>query len=156
MRNTPPLGYILGDEGSGATLGRLFLNALFKGFLPGSMREEYLAWANTTYAEVIERVYRRPEANRYLASIAPFIRERMPHEPLLEALVADNFRAFFRRNLSPYGDCRQVGFVGGMASAFQDILQEVTEEQGYRLTRICKSPMEGLARYHATFTQFSK
>ena len=156
VRNTPPLGYILGDEGSGATLGRLFLNALFKGFLPGSMREEYLAWANTTYAEVIERVYRRPEANRYLASIAPFIRERMPHEPMLEALVADNFRAFFRRNLSPYGDCRQVGFVGGMASAFQDILQEVTEEQGYRLTRICKSPMEGLARYHATFTQFSK
>lgn len=150
VRNTPPLGYILGDEGSGATLGRLFLNALFKGFLPESMREEYLAWANTTYAGVIERVYRRPEANRYLASIAPFIRERMSREPMLETLVADNFRSFFHRNLFPYGDCRQVGFVGGMASAFQDILREVTEEQGYRLTRIYKSPMEGLVEFHAT------
>lgn len=148
VRNTPPLGYILGDEGSGATLGRLFLNALFKGFLPDGLREDYLAWAKTSYAGVIERVYRRPEANRYLASIAPFIRERMGQEPSLRELVADNFRAFFRRNLAFYGDCRQVGFVGGVASAFRDVLREVTEEQGYHLTRICQSPMEGLSRYH--------
>lgn len=152
VRNTPPLGYILGDEGSGATLGRLFLNALFKGFLPQALREDYLAWAHTSYAEVIERVYRQPEANRYLASIAPFIRERMEGEPLLRELVADNFRAFFRRNLPFYGDCRRVGFVGGIAEAFSEVLQEVTQEQGYRLSLIRKSPMEGLVRYHQSPT----
>lgn len=149
VRNTPPLGYILGDEGSGAVLGKLFMNAIFKGFVPDRLREAYLAWAGITYAEVIDRVYRRPQANRFLASVAPFIKERVSEEPALRELVVENFHAFFRRNLVQYGDCHEVGFVGSIAWAFRDILREVANEEGYQVTVIMKSPMEGLLSYHA-------
>ena len=73
VRNTPPLGYILGDEGSGAVLGKLFLNGIFKGSLPIFLKEKYLAWSGLDYPTIINKVYREPLANRYLASIAPFI-----------------------------------------------------------------------------------
>ncbi len=148
VRNVPPLGYILGDEGSGAVLGKLFMNAAFKGFLPTHVREDYLAWAGITYADVIERVYRQPQANRFLASVAPFIKERISGEPSLREIVAENFRSFFHRNLVWYGDCRKVGFVGGIAWTFRDILLEVAKEEGYEVTTVMKTPMEGLLGYH--------
>ncbi len=148
VRNVPPLGYILGDEGSGAVLGKLFMNAVFKGFLPTHVREDYLAWAGVTYADVIERVYRQPQANRFLASVAPFIKERISGEPSLREIVAENFRSFFHRNLVWYGDCRQVGFVGGIAWTFRDILLEVARKEGYEVTTVMKTPMEGLLGYH--------
>ena len=68
VENVPPLGYILGDEGSGAALGKLFINGIFKGDLPTHIRELYLNEENITYAEIIEKVYRKPLANRFLAS----------------------------------------------------------------------------------------
>ena len=148
VRNVPPLGYILGDEGSGAVLGKLFMNAVFKGLLPSRVRETYLSWAGITYADVIERVYRQPLANRFLASVVPFIKERLPEEPALREIVVDNFRSFFHRNLTQYGDCRKVGFVGGVAWTFRDLLVEVSREEGYLVTTILKSPMEGLLAYH--------
>ncbi len=148
VRNTPPLGYILGDEGSGAVLGKLFMNAIFKGFVPGHVRDAYLSWAGTTYADVIDRVYRQPQANRFLASVAPFIREQLSSEPALRDLVVANFRAFFHRNLVHYGKQREVGFVGSIAWAFGDILRDVANEEGYQVTTITRSPMEGLVVFH--------
>ena len=71
--NTPPLGYVLGDEGSGAVLGRQLLNALYKGFLPASLLNDFQAFTGMTMGDVIARVYRQPMANRFLASLSPFI-----------------------------------------------------------------------------------
>ena len=70
VENVPPLGYVLGDEGSGATLGRNLVNGIFKGYIP--LRDEFLAAHGLTYEEIIRRVYREPYANRFLASFAPF------------------------------------------------------------------------------------
>ncbi len=77
VMNTPPLGYILGDEGSGAVLGKLFLNGIFKGSLPSAIKKRFLKWSGLDYNDIINKVYREPLANRFLASICPFISEQI-------------------------------------------------------------------------------
>lgn len=158
VMNTPPLGYILGDEGSGAVLGRLFLNALFKGFLPHWMREDYLQSVNMTYADIIQRVYRQPLANRFLATVVEYVAKHL-EVPELRMMVKDNFTAFFQRNLWTYRqafkakkECQvpKVAFVGGVAYCFRDILAEVTQQQGYEWGGVEMAPIEGLIRYYTS------
>lgn len=149
VENIPPLGYILGDEGSGAVLGKLFLNALFKGALPDDMKEDFLQKSGMTYSEIIQRVYRQPIANRFLASTSLYISEHLD-VPALRDIVKQNFRDFFRKNIARYGrPDLPVGAIGSIAYHYRELLQEVAEEEGYMLNKIAKSPMEGLVAYHA-------
>lgn len=148
VSNTRPLGYILGDEGSGAVLGRLFLNALYKGFLPQSMVGEFEQWIGMSYQDIITRVYREPMANRFLAGIAPFIHDRLDI-PAVRGIVVDNFRNFFRRNVVQYGAASlPVGAVGSIAYFFRDELREAASLEGFTLSRVLRSPMDGLVAYH--------
>ncbi len=141
----PPLGYILGDEGSGAALGRALLNGLFKGHIP--LREEFLAETGLSYEEIIRRVYREPFANRFLASFAPFIRAHTT-SPEVHEMVVGAFREFARRNLSRYPAGIPVACVGGVAAHFEKWLREALEAEGYSVKTIVESPAEGLAAYH--------
>ena len=113
--NTPPLGYILGDEGSGAVLGKQFLNGIFKGSLPASFKEKYLKWSGLDYPTIINKVYREPLANRYLASICPFISQQLEEADKYEngsdqlaevmalyRMVLGCFNLFYENNLTPY------------------------------------------------------
>jgi N-acetylglucosamine kinase-like BadF-type ATPase len=146
--NIPPLGYILGDEGSGAVLGKLFLNALLKGALPDGMKEDFLQSSGLSYPEIIQRVYRQPMANRFLASTSLYISEHLD-VPELRELVKQNFRDFFHKNIAQYGrHDLPVGAIGSIAYHYRDLLQEVAEEEGYKLSTVAKSPMEGLVTYH--------
>ena len=144
--NVPPLGYILGDEGSGAVLGRLFINALFKSGLPAAMRDEFLKETGLTLADIINKVYREPLANRFLASTSVFIHKHLDDNDL-RMLVIDNFRSFFRRNVSLYGRRDlPVGAVGSIAFYYQSELVEAAEAEGYNINKVIKSPMEGLVK----------
>lgn len=144
----PPLGYVLGDEGSGAVLGRNFLNGILKGWLPATLRDEFFAESGQSYDDIIQRVYRQPLANRYLATIVPFIHQRID-EPSLRQLVADNFEAFFRYNVLRYATpLRRMACVGGMAAPFQTILSEVASRHDFELVRVMRSPIEGLMTFH--------
>lgn len=146
--NTRPLGYILGDEGSGAVLGKLFLNALYKGFLPQDMVGEFEQWIGMSYQDIITRVYREPMANRFLAGIAPFIHDRIDI-PAVRGIVVDNFRNFFRRNVVQYGAASlPAGAVGSIAYFFRDELREAASLEGFTLSRVLRSPMDGLVAYH--------
>lgn len=146
VANVPPLGFILGDEGSGAVLGRLFVNAIFKGMLPESLRDEFLRDSGLTLADIIERVYRRPLANRFLAGMSPFIHSHL-HDSSLRALVIANFRDFFSHNVSCYGRPDiPLGAVGGMAYHYERELREAATAEGYTLSVVLKSPIEGLIR----------
>lgn len=148
VSNTPPLGYILGDEGSGAVLGRMFLNALYKGFLPQEMTGEFESWISMGYQDIITRIYREPMANRFLASIAPFIHEHLD-VPAVRSIVTDNFRDFFRRNVVQYDTAvMPVGAMGSIAYFFQDELREAAVAEGFTISRILRSPMEGLLEFH--------
>lgn len=144
----PPLGYILGDEGSGAVLGRNFLNGILKGWLPATLRDDFFSESGQCYDDIIQRVYRQPLANRYLATIVPFVYRHID-EPSLRQLVADNFEAFFRFNVLRYDTpLRRMACVGGMAAPFQEILSAVASAHGYKLVRVMRSPIEGLTEFH--------
>ena len=148
--NTPPLGYILGDEGSGAVLGRNFVNAMFKGGLSAGLSDSFIAESGLTMAEIVRRVYREPMANRFLASLSPFIHRHIA-DASLRRLVIDNFRSFFRRNVSAYGRADlPVGVVGSVGYYYSAELSEAADAEGFRLGRVVRSPMEGLVAYHAS------
>lgn len=145
VANVPPLGYVLGDEGSGAVLGRNLVNGIFKGMIP--LREEFLRTFALTYAGLIRRVYREPAANRFLASFAPFIRAHLDCAPVRE-MVVRSFGEFAARNLSGYPAGLPVAFVGGVAAHFEEPLREAMAAAGREVVRIVCSPAEELWKYH--------
>ena len=150
VENTPPLGYILGDEGSGAVLGKLFVNALFKGQLPESLKDEWLAETGLSLNIIINKVYREPLANRFLASTSKFIRQHLSVKPL-EEMVVDNFREHFSRNVNIYGrKDLPVGAIGSVAYYYHEQLEKAAMAEGYSLGKVMRSPMDGLMRYHSS------
>lgn len=150
VMNTPPLGYILGDEGSGAVLGARFLNAVLKGHLPAPLRGELLDSLQMSEGDIISRVYRQPLANRWLASLAPFIHAHL-HVDAVRQLVIDSFLQFVDRNLVPYGsEDLPVSAVGSIAYHFRAELAEALSRNGRPLGRIERSPLPELVRYHAS------
>lgn len=149
VKNIPPLGFILGDEGSGAVLGKLFLNAIFKEQLPTRVKEAFLTETHQTYADIIDRVYRQPLPNRYLASISKFIRQHLD-EFALHSIVEQNFDAFFKNNIMRYDYSRNypIAVVGSVGKIYEDILKKCADKQGYKLINVLAAPMEGLIKYH--------
>lgn len=147
--NIPPLGYILGDEGSGAVLGSLFLNALYKGRLRKETSERFAAWSGLAYEEIINKVYHEPAANRFLASLSPFVAENMDADKSLQTIVDDNFRAFFHNNVNRYNrrGMLNVGFVGSIAWHYRDRLSAIAHEEGYSVSGILRSPLDGFIEF---------
>ena len=159
VANTPALGYILGDEGSGAVLGIRFLNALFKGQLPDELRQEFVTETGLSLDAIIQRVYREPLANRFLASLSPFIHRHIDLQQV-EALVIDHFRQFIRKNIQPYYDnprlkealpaSPELHVTGSVGFHYQRQLAAAAALEGMRLGRVMGSPMEGLIGYHSS------
>jgi len=146
VQNTPSLGYILGDEGGGAVLGRMFLNALLKGRVDETVSNAFFDEYGMTQAAIIERVYRQPLANRFLASFSKFIGEHRDNLSVL-SIIKENFANFLDNNVKPY-NCRKLNFTGSVAFHYAEILREVAENKGYEIGKITQSPIEGLAEYH--------
>lgn len=150
IQNTPALGYILGDEGSGSVLGRFFLNAIFKNPALADVRDEFLKVKKLELKDIIQKVYREPMVNRWLASLSPFIMEHIDN-PYIKQLVVDNFRDFFRKNIVPYNrPDLPVHFVGSMAHHYYDQLEEAARAEGFIMGNILQSPIEGLITYHSS------
>ncbi len=148
-KNVSPLGFILGDEGSGAMMGKLFIADVLKHQLPEELCERFLTEYNLDLLTIISRVYREPNANRFLASIVPFLKKNI-ELPEIHALVLGAFRAFFMRNIRQYDGCGTlaVNFVGSIAYHFSDILAEAARAESYHIGTIVCSPMEGLLKFH--------
>ena len=149
VNNISPLGFILGDEGSGAVLGKLLVGDVLKNQLPVALQEVFFAESGLTPAIIMEKVYKQPFPNRFLASLSPFLLRHI-EEPAIYNLVSNSFRAFFARNVMQY-DCRDhpVHLIGSIAWYYQAILKDVAREFGLRLGTIVQSPVQGLVRYHS-------
>ena len=142
IQNTPPLGYILGDEGSGAVMGRMFLNALYKNRLYEGAKEEFEQFFKLNMANVIERVYRQPMANRWLASLCPYIRQHLD-QPSVQEVVVQNFQLFIRHNLAPYRRPHlPINAVGSVAHFFRPQLEQAAAAEGYTIGQILRSPLD--------------
>lgn len=146
--NVSPLGFILGDEGSGAVLGKLMVGSLLKNQMTAGLKEKFLEEYNLTPAEIIDRVYRKPFPNRFLASLNKFLEDNLS-DPTVHQLVFDSFESFIRRNVMQYDyEGVPVNFIGSIAFYYRSVLQEVAEKTGVKLGVIMKVPMEGLVKYH--------
>ena len=150
IRNVRSGGFILGDEGGGARLGRLFMSDFLKGLVPSSIAEEFGRTFQVDYMTVVANVYRGDAPSKYLGSFAPWIMERYSSSEYIKLLVDSNFRDFFERVLKQYDIERHpVGVVGGFGFAHREILKNVAGEYGIEFKTIIPSPMEGLVRYHS-------
>ncbi|MCK9159662.1 MAG: ATPase [Bacteroidaceae bacterium] len=148
VNNISPLGFILGDEGSGAVLGKLLVGDLLKKQLPVNLESEFLAQYKLTPADIIDKVYSQPFPNRFLASLSPFLAQHIEVHSI-HALVLNSFKSFLQRNVMQY-DYQQmlVHFIGSVAFYYQDILREAAQEMDIHIGTILKSPMQGLLEYH--------
>ncbi len=148
--NVSPLGYILGDEGSGAVMGKLLVGDVLKHQLPEYLCEKFLEEYKTDRTQIINAVYRQPAANRYLAHFAPFLQKNID-EPAIHDLVFRALTAFFVRNVESYKDYKKlpVNFVGSIAFVQKQVLIEAAEARGIKVGTVIQNPMEGLIRYHS-------
>lgn len=158
VKNVPSLGFILGDEGGGAVLGKRLVADVFKNQLGSEIKELFINEYQLTQADVIERVYRQPFPNRYLASLSKFCAEHIDNKRIYD-LVYEHFMTFVERNLEQYyqdendveiEDTKSmpVGFIGGIAYYYRPVLQQVLDDMGFTLSRILLDPIEGLKEYH--------
>lgn len=150
VANVSPLGFILGDEGSGACLGKLMVGDLLKNQMTPELKEKFLKQFDLTPADIIDRVYRKPFPNRFLASLSPFLAQNL-NEPCVHDLVLNSFKAFFKRNIMQYDNYQnlKVNLIGSVAYYYKEVLAEAAQEMGIQLGTIIQSPMEGLIKYHA-------
>ena len=147
--NVSPLGYILGDEGSGAVLGKLLVGDVLKNQLPAELCEKFLKQYELDRMTIIRRVYKEPGGNRFLASVTPFLIQNI-EEPAVHRLVLNSFKSFFVRNIANYDNYRElpVNFVGSIAFYYQEVLREAASAMDCTVGTIIKSPMEGLIKFH--------
>lgn len=148
--NVSPLGYILGDEGSGAVLGKLLVGDVLKKQLPEHICEKFLKEYDLDRTKIITAVYRQHPANRFLAQFAPFLQNNMD-EPAVHDLVVNAFTAFFKRNVANYKNYKELpcNFVGSIAFYQKKALTEAAEALGITIGTIIQAPMEGLIKFHS-------
>lgn len=148
--NVSPLGYILGDEGSGAVLGKLLLGDVLKNQLPQHLCEKFLKQYDLDRMTIIRRVYKEPQGNRFMASVTPFLIQNI-EESSIHRLVLNSFKSFFVRNICQYKDYKnlKVNFIGSIAYYYRDVLAEAAAAVDCTVGTIIKSPMEGLIRFHS-------
>ena len=169
IKGVSPLGYILGDEGSGTAIGKAFFRLIFRNPEAAALKEKFMEWSGMDYAAVIDRVYRQPLANTYLASVATFVGEQLTRLKqtssenqadflLLSEMVKQVYADFCQQVLKYYSQSTSVassslaisvGFVGSIAYYFQDFISKALREHGFAMGKIMKSPMEGLVLYHS-------
>lgn len=149
VRNVPPLGFILGDEGSNAYLGKTFVADVLKGIAPGELRFKFLAAYNLNQNMILDEVYSSPLPSRALARFAPFLSENIDNKYVYR-LVYDGFMKFFRRNIAAYDyHGNDLCFVGSTAITFHPVLEKAAADFGVKIAKVIPNSMPGLIEYHS-------
>ena len=148
--NVDSCGFILGDEGSGANLGKRMITDYIRRNMPEKVYKEVGAALGKNNDELLDQIYTKPFPNRYCAQYAQFIAQHLDFDPYFPNLVTDAFRQFFLLIVTHYPDYQKYTFnaVGSVAYYFKPLLQKVVEEFGMKMGVILQAPMEGLIQYH--------
>ena len=150
VRNSPGLGYVLGDEGSGAYLGKKVLQHYLYGFFDSNLMARFDAAYTTNGVEILENVYKKPMPNRYLSQFAKFLADNRGL-PMIEDIIRDGLNDFLVTHVRRYKEASRlpINFAGGVAFGFQDVLQQLCQTYGLMPGKILKTPMEGLIEFHS-------
>ncbi len=149
MKMNPGLGYILGDEGSGAYLGKKVVQYYLYHTFDEDLRARFDARFVTNSTEILNAVYKQPLANRYLASFSIFLAENRGHY-MIENIIEDGFNDFFYNHICKFSESWSlpVHFTGSIAFGFKDVLAEMCASYQLQLGNVLKDPMAGLIKYH--------
>jgi len=147
--NLPSLGFIIGDEGSGAHIGRLLTKAYFYREMPEELAAKFYEQYQLTKDEYIGNVYQSDIPSRYVAQFSRFCIDHREH-PFIMDLLRQNFREFLLRHVMKYEKCQewQVHYIGSVAYYYQDILKEEMEALKLKPGRFIKNPLDGLTVFH--------
>ncbi|MCB0430454.1 MAG: ATPase [Flavobacteriales bacterium] len=148
--HVPSLGYVLGDEGSGAYIGKQWIRAVLYGEAPADLAARFLKETQVDKETVLRKVYIEPNANAFLASFCPFLHNHL-HDAFVHDLVLTSFRLFLQRIVKKHEVWRELslGCVGSVAFHFKPVLEEAAGLEGVRLGEVIRDPMEGLVRYYS-------
>jgi glucosamine kinase len=149
VQNSPGLGYVLGDEGSGAFLGKRVIQHYLYDTFDEDLRFRFDDQYKTNAIEILEQVYKKPLPNRYLASYARFLADNRGHF-MVENIIEDGLNDFFFQHLCKYRESWRlpIHFTGGVSFAFQDVITQLCHSYEFELGRILKNPMDGLIEFH--------
>jgi len=149
IQHVPPLGFILGDEGSGAVLGRKLVADFLKGIMPADLTGKFKNQFPINYAGFLENVYKKEKPNKFLAQFVPFLNENIDNE-YCSRLVENSFAEFIERNVKLYANFagQKISFIGSVAFYFHEQLQLVLNNKKLKLGKIIKEPLEGLTQFH--------
>jgi len=148
-KESPGLGYVLGDEGSGAYLGKKVLQYYLYNTFDEDLRYKFDVKYAANAAGILENIYKRPLPNRYLASFALFLEENRGHY-MIENIIEDGLNDFFFQHLCKYRESWKlpIHFIGGVAYGFRDVIRELCGSYEFELGNILAKPMDGLIKYH--------
>jgi N-acetylglucosamine kinase-like BadF-type ATPase len=149
IKNSPGLGYVLGDEGSGAYLGKKVVQHFLYNTFDEDLMMRFTNAFNVGANEILEHVYKQPQPNRYLASFAIFLAENRGHY-MVENIIEDGLNDFFFTHLYKYRESwlYPISFVGSVAYGFKDVLKNLCDTYELELGKVLKQPMDGLVAYH--------
>lgn len=150
VKNVAALGFILGDEGSNAYLGRMFIADVLKGIAPPELSEAFLEYFAVTPNTIMDEVYTSPMPSRTLARYSRFLAENLDN-PYVYQLVYAAFMRFFTRNIAAYDyHDRPLCFVGSTCVAYREVLDRAASDFGVTITKAVRSSIPGLIQFHAT------
>lgn len=149
VKNSPGLGYVLGDEGSGTYLGKKVIQYYLYDTFDEDLKYRFNLKFQTSSTEILERIYKQPLPNRYLASFAIFLAENRGHY-MIENIIEDGLNDFFFTHIYKYTESWKypIHFIGGIAFGFKDVLQDLCSTYELELGRVMQNPMDGLVKYH--------
>jgi N-acetylglucosamine kinase-like BadF-type ATPase len=149
VAHVSPLGYILGDEGSGAVLGKTLISDILKNQLPEIVSQRFFDTYQLNVNSILDSAYKQPFPNRYLAQFAKFIGDNI-EIPEVENIVLESFEEFITRNVLQYEQVKttELYFTGSIAWYFQEQLIRTLEKFGLKAAKITKAPLDDLITYH--------
>ena len=150
VKTVAPLGYVLGDEGSGAYLGKNFIADMLKGLAPKTLVDAFYEKYNVTPPMLMDSVYSNPLPNRALARYSEFLAEHLDNAYVYQ-LVYAAFMRFFTRNIAAYNYKQQpICFVGSVCVLYREVLAKAAADFGITIAKAVRNSMPGIIEYHAT------
>ncbi len=145
---TNALGHLLGDEGSGYDLGKMFLINYFQDNIPLELKTKFENQIDMKGDELLSAIYKSENQKFYIASFAKFLKAN-ESDSFVQKIITDSFLNYFNKhpfkikNFSDY----KFGFVGGVAFSFRFYIEDILNKKGVS-SRILKNPIEHLISYY--------
>ena len=149
VENIPALGFILGDNGSGADIGKTFIKAYLGNELPDEVKEDFNKQYNLNLNDILDAVYKQALPNRFLAGFSLFVYQHL-NVPEIKQMIESRFILFFEKNICKYTDyqCQKLHLVGSIAFVYKDILVKIAAKYKVEIGTVIKQPIEKLVEYH--------